>query len=71
MEGLWANRIEFLKDYTFTLYHKKGVENKETDAFSWRIFFNQNVHGDEQFWEFEDWVSCPDFSDIYAILIDG
>ena len=30
--------IEFLQDYTFTLHHKAGFENKATDALSCRVF---------------------------------
>jgi len=36
--GRW---IEFLQDYTFTLHHKTGVENKVVDALSRRVCLDQ------------------------------
>ena len=68
--GRW---IEFLQDYTFTLRHKAGVENKAADALSRRIFIltkmSTVVNGFEKIKA--EYESCPDFCDIYAILIDG
>jgi len=29
--------VEFLKDYTFVLKHKAGVENKVADELIWRV----------------------------------
>jgi len=29
--------VKFLQDYIFVLGHKTGVENKVTDALSWRV----------------------------------
>ena len=57
----------------FTLRHKAGLENKATDALSRRIFIltkmSTVVNGFEKIKA--EYESCPDFCDIYAILIDG
>ena len=65
--------IEFLQDYTFTLRHKAGVENKAADALSCRVFIltklSTAVNGFERLKiEYE---SCSDFHEIYAELKDG
>jgi len=68
--GQW---IEFLQDYTFTLRHKTGVENKATNTLSRRIFIltkmSMVVNGFQKIKT--EYESCPNFCDIYAILIDG
>ena len=64
--------IEFLQDYMFPLRHKARVENKAADALSRRIFILTKMSTVVN--DFEkikaEYESCPDFCDIYAILID-
>ena len=68
--GRW---IEFLQDYTFTLHHKAGVENKAADALSRRVFILTKmsiaVNGVERLKT--EYESCPNFHEIYAKLKDG
>ena len=68
--GRWTG---FLQDYTFTLRHKAGVENKVADALSRRIFILTKMFIVVN--DFEkikaEYESCPNFCDIYAIMIDG
>ena len=68
--GRWT---EFLQDYTFTLRHKAGVKNNAADALSCRIFIltkmSTVINGFEKIKA--EYESCPNFCDIYAILIDG
>ena len=68
--GRW---IEFLQDYTFTLHHKARVENKTVDALSRRIFILTKMSlVVNDFGKIKvDYKSCPDFCNVYAILIDG
>ena len=60
-------------NYTFTLRHKAEVENKATDALSRHIFIltkmSTVVNGFEKIKA--EYKLCPNFYDIYAILIDG
>jgi len=72
--NVWHGRwIEFLQDYTFTLRHKAGIENKAADALSCGIFVLTKMFMVVN--DFEkikiEYESCPDFCDLYAILIDG
>ena len=68
--GHW---IEFLQDYTFTLRHKAGVENKVADALSRQVFIltkmSTAVNGFERLKT--EYESCPDFHEIYVELKDG
>jgi len=67
--GRW---IEFLQDYTSTLRHKTGIENKVVNALSRRIFILTKmttvISGFERVRT--KYESCPDFHEIYAKLKD-
>jgi len=59
-----------MQDYTYTLKHTFGVENKVADALSRRTCvlrqLNAEVVGFEQIKD--EYVSCPDFIDIFGAL---
>jgi len=62
--------VEFLQDYTYTLRHKAGVENKAADTLSRRlailtVLSNQVVGFEKIKTEYE---SCPDFQEIFTLL---
>jgi hypothetical protein len=68
--GRW---VEFLQDYTYTLRHKSGADNKAADALSRRMILlskmNAEVIGfDKIKTEYE---SCPDFHEVYNLLSNG
>ena len=58
-----------MQDYTY-LEHTSGVENKVVDALSRRTCMlkqlNAEVVGFE--WIKEEYVSCPDFGEIFGAL---
>ncbi|XP_020257552.1 uncharacterized protein LOC109834065 [Asparagus officinalis] len=58
---------------SFTLRHKARVDNKAVDALSRRVYvltkLSTVVVGFEKLKM--DYESCPDFSEMYAMLIDG
>ena len=58
-----------MQDYTYTLKHTSGVENKVADALSRRACvlkqLNTEVVGFERIKEYE---SCPDFGEIFDAL---
>ena len=68
-----ASWIEFLQPYPYVIKHKAGVENKVTDARSRRmsilIAISNEVTGFERIKN--DYESCPDFGEVYRVLIDG
>jgi len=58
-----------LQDYTYTLKHISGVENKVVDALSQVCFLKQlsaEVAGFERIKE--EYESCPDFREIVYVL---
>nr|ABD63096.1 Gag-pol polyprotein, putative [Asparagus officinalis] len=65
--------VEFLQDYTYTIKHKAGVENKAVDALSRRmhllLIMSAEVVGFNKVKE--QYESCPDFSKVYTLLNDG
>jgi len=67
-----CNGLSFSKTTLFTLRHKEEVENKAADALSRHIFIltkmSMVVNSFEKIRA--EYESCPDFCDIYAILID-
>ena len=62
--------IEFMQDYTYTLKHTFGVENKVADALSERTCvlkqLNTEVVGFERIKE--EYVLCQDFGEIFSAL---
>lgn len=72
MSARRARWVEFLQDYTFTLRHKAGVNNKATYALSQRIFILNKMTVIVDFERLkEDYESCPNFCEIYDQLKDG
>ncbi|XP_072993886.1 LOW QUALITY PROTEIN: uncharacterized protein [Typha latifolia] len=68
--GRW---VKFLRDYTYTLRHKSGADNKAADALSRRMVLlsrmNTEVIGfDKIKTEYE---SCLDFHEVYNLLSNG
>ena len=65
--------VKFLQDYIFVLGHKTGVENKVTDALSWRVMILVAMSAKVTRLERlrEEYESCTDFRKIYATLRDG
>ena len=63
--GRW---VEFLQDYTYTLQHKAGIENKAADALSHRLtiltILSNQVVGFKIKVEYE---SCPEFQEIHFV----
>ena len=59
-----------MQDYTYTLKHTSGVENNVVDALSQRSCvlkqLNAEVVGFERIKE--EYVSCPDFGEIFDAL---
>jgi len=68
--GRW---VEFLQDYTYTLRHKAGVENKAADALSRHLailtVLSNQVVGFEKIKT--EYKSCPDFQEIFTLLNSG
>ncbi|XP_072962671.1 uncharacterized protein [Typha angustifolia] len=67
--GWW---VEFLQDYTYTLRHKSGADNKAADALSRRMILLSRMKAevigfDKIKTEYE---SCPDFHEVYNLLSD-
>ena len=58
-----------MQDYTYTLKHTPGVENKVADALSRRVCvleqLNAEVVGFERIKE--EYASCPDFGEILVL----
>jgi len=65
--------IELMQDYTYTLKHTSGVENKVADALSRRTCvlkqLNVEVVGFERIKK--KYVSCPNFGEIFGVLKQG
>lgn len=63
--------IEFLQDYTFTLRHKTGVDNKAANALS-RVFSLSKMF--TVVIDFEriknDYDTCPNFNEVYMVWKD-
>ena len=59
-----------MQDYTYTLKHTSGVENKVVDALSWHTCvlkqLNAEVVGFERIKK--EYVSCPNFEEIFGAL---
>lgn len=73
MNARRARWIEFLQDYTFTLWHKARVDNKAADTLSRCVFILNRmsivvVNFKKITREYE---SCPDFCNTYAKLKYG
>ena len=68
-QGRW---IEFMQNYTYTLKHTSGVENKVADALSRRACvlkqLNTKLIGFERIKKYE---LCPDFEEIFGVLKEG
>ena len=62
--------IKFMQDYTYTLKHTSGVENKVADALSRRTCVLKQL--DAEVVSFErikkEYVSCPNFGEIFSAL---
>ncbi|PKU61034.1 putative mitochondrial protein [Dendrobium catenatum] len=68
--GRW---VEFLQEYTYTIRHKAGYENKAADALSRRTMVTREMRteviGFEQIKE--NYSDCPDFGETYTKLTTG
>jgi len=62
-----------MQDYTYTLKHTYEVENKVADALSRRTcvlkLLNVEIVGFERIKK--EYVSCPDFGEIFCALKQG
>ncbi|PKU62236.1 putative mitochondrial protein [Dendrobium catenatum] len=68
--GRW---VEFLQEYTYTIRHKAGSENKAADALSRRMMITRKMTADVIGFERlkEDYPDCPDFKETYSALTTG
>ena len=68
--GRW---IEFMQNYTYTLKHTSEGENKVANALSHRICLFKQLNAEEVNFEWikEEYVSCPDFEEIFGALKQG
>ena len=68
--GSW---VEFLQPYPYVIKHKEGVENKVADALSHQASIltatSSEVTGFDRIKN--DYDSCPNFGEVYKILVDG
>ena len=62
-----------MQDYTYTLKHTSGVENKVVDALSRRTCVLKQLNAEVVSFERykEEYMSCPDFGEIFCTLKQG
>jgi len=65
--------IEFLQDYTYTLKHMSGVENKAADALNCRTYLLNQMSAEVVSFDKikEKYESHPDFGAIVVLLKEG
>jgi len=58
-----------MQDYTYTFKHTSGVENKVADALSRHICVLKQLNAEVVSFERikEEYVSCPDFGEIFVL----
>jgi len=62
-----------MQDFTYTLKYTSGVENKVADALSRRICVLKQLNVEVVSFERieKEYVSCPDFGEIFGALKQG